>query len=65
MRAVDTVSIVVGVVAMAFGVSGGKFYAGMIRRRKADEPTVPRWFGRLWFFLFGIAAISNGLWHWF
>jgi hypothetical protein len=65
MRSLDILSVVIGCGAIAFGLWGNRFYAGLIRPRREGEAVLPRWFGRLWFIVCGIVAISNGIWRWF
>jgi hypothetical protein len=64
MRPLDILSISLGILAIVFGFVADSFYPGLIRRSNEGVKPLPRWFGRMWFFLFGLAAISNGVWHW-
>ena len=65
MRPNDLLLLVLGVLTIAFGMSGDKFYPGMIRRRTAQDRPLPKWLGRVWFCVVGAAAISDAIWHWF
>jgi hypothetical protein len=65
MRPVDLLRLVLGVATIAFGMSADKFYPGMIHRRTAEDRSLPKWLGRVWFCVVGFAAISDAIWHWF
>ncbi len=50
-----------GVFAITFGFVPGNFNAGRVRDNKGRK-LLPRWFARMWFFLFGAILITNGVW---
>lgn len=53
--------MVVGVVAIVFGFTGGAFYPAFMRRPRPDEKPVPRWLGRVIFAIVAVVFILSGL----
>jgi hypothetical protein len=53
--------IVVGVVAIAFGLLADTFYPAFMRRPKPDEKPMPKWLGRTISVLVGVVFILAGL----
>jgi len=50
--------IVVGLVAIVFGLLADEFYAAFIRRPAPEEKPMPRWLGRIIFLAVGVGFIS-------
>jgi len=62
MTQVDLVLILIlGIGAIAFGISADRFYPGMTKNAKTRE--LPKWFGRAWFIVGGCAAAVYALYH--
>lgn len=53
--------ILVGVVAIVFGLLADAFYPAFMRRPRPDEKPMPKWLGRTISIVVGIVFILSGL----
>jgi uncharacterized membrane protein YozB (DUF420 family) len=54
------VSFLMAVFAIYLGATAEEFYPGQLGRKTNRKP-IPRWFGRLWCFVFAAVAIYMGI----